>query len=44
MENTIDKWNALMIEKEYYRLDELDKRFDLPFSDVLCLVENSKSD
>ncbi|MGY8874964.1 MAG: hypothetical protein ACKVJ5_01220 [Pseudoalteromonas sp.] len=31
-----------MIEKEYYRLDELEKRFDLSFSDVLYLVENSK--
>jgi hypothetical protein len=33
-----------MIEKEYYRLDELEKRFDLSFSDVLYLVENSKLD
>ncbi len=33
-----------MIEKEYYRLDELDKRFNLSFSDVLYLVENSKLD
>ena len=33
-----------MIEKEYYRADELEKRFDLSFSDVLYLVENSKSD
>lgn len=31
-----------MIEKEYYRLDELEKRFNLSFSDVLYLVENSK--
>ncbi len=31
-----------MIEKEYYRLDELEKRFDLSFSDVLYLIENSK--
>ena len=33
-----------MIEKEYYRLDELEKRFDLSSSDVLYLVENSKLD
>jgi hypothetical protein len=38
------KWNWLMIEKEYYRFDELEKRFDLSFSDLQYLVENSKID
>ena len=33
-----------MIQKEYYRFDELEKRFDLSFSDLLYLVENSKID
>jgi len=33
-----------MIEKEYYRFDELEKRFDLSFSDLKYLVENSKID
>jgi len=31
-----------MIEKEYYRFDELEKRFDLSFSDLQYLIENSK--
>lgn len=38
------KWNWLMIQKEYYRFDELDKRFDLSFSDLQYLVENKKID
>lgn len=33
-----------MIEKEYYRFDELEKRFDLSFSDLQYFVENSKID
>lgn len=33
-----------MIEKEYYRFDELEKRFDLSFSDLQYLIENSKID
>jgi len=33
-----------MIEKEYYRFDELEKRFNLTFSDLQYLVENSKID
>lgn len=33
-----------MIEKEYYRLDELEKRFDLTFSDIKYLIEKSKID
>lgn len=31
-----------MIEKEYYRFDELEKRFDLSLSDLRYLVESSK--
>lgn len=31
-----------MIEKEYYRIDELEKRFDLTLSDLRYLVESSK--
>lgn len=31
-----------MIEKEYYRLDELEKRLNLSFSDLRYLVENKK--
>jgi hypothetical protein len=31
-----------MIEKEYYRIDELEKRFDLTLSDLRYLVESSR--
>ena len=31
-----------MIEKEYYRIDDLEKRFDLTLSDLRYLVESSK--
>jgi len=33
-----------MIEKEYYRIDELERRFSLSFSDLRYLVESSKID
>lgn len=33
-----------MIEKEYYRIEELEKRFDISFSDLQYLVENEQID